>query len=101
MMTGANLLTAISAIALFSTGVPVFAGEATLAAPARTARLATDAGGWACDGVRCAGPAQGATGELVAVCTAVADNAGRVTAFTAGDKAFAEAELARCNRHAK
>ncbi len=74
-------------------------GTATLAAPADIGRIVTDAGVWQCSGNSCTGSAESVTGIAVAACTAVADTAGRVTAFTAGSTNFGEAELSRCNRH--
>ncbi len=94
--------TLIFAIALTS---PVFAapvsGTATLAAAASKAKLVTDAGSWTCTGTSCTGTSDTVTSNAVAVCTGVADRAGRVTAFASGETVFADAELARCNRHLK
>lgn len=75
------------------------AAAAQLAAPARSAMIITDSGMWHCDGTACSGLAGPALRGAVAVCTAIADGAGRVAAFTAGDYAFSVADLARCNRH--
>lgn len=77
------------------------AGTATLAAPAEAASVTGEGGVWRCTGTSCTGPANTVTSIAVAACTVVADKAGRVTAFTAGDTSFGEAELTRCNRHKK
>lgn len=91
------LLTAIA----FTT--PAFAapvaGTASLAADASKDRIVTDAGVWTCTGATCSGRADTVTSLAVAACTAVADKAGRVSSFSAGNTAFGDAELARCNRH--
>ncbi len=88
----------ISASVAHATPAP---GTATLAAPAEIARIVTESGSWRCTGTSCTGTADSVTSVAVAACTAVAGKAGRVTAFTAGATAFAEPELARCNRHVK
>ncbi len=94
---------AIVAIALTS---PAFAapapGTATLGAPtAKAMRVVAETGAWRCEGSRCSGPADTVTRVAVAACTAVADRAGRVTAFSVGSLAFGDADLARCNRNVK
>jgi len=75
--------------------------SATLADPARTANMVTVAGVWQCAGTTCTGMANPLLREAVAACTDVADHAGHVVAFTAGSYNFADADLMRCNRHAK
>jgi len=76
-------------------------GTATLATPAAQARIVGEGGVWRCTGTTCTGPADTRARLAVAACSAVADANGRVTAFSAGGTDFAEAELARCNRHVK
>jgi hypothetical protein len=96
--------TLLIAIALISSSAATAApapGAASLVAPAEIARIITEAGSWACSGTACAGPADSVTSVAVAVCTALADRAGRITAFSAGATAFGDAELKRCNRHIK
>ena len=77
------------------------AGTATLAAPASLSKVVGEGGVWRCDGATCTGMADARVGLAVAACAAVADANGRVMAFTAGETAFGEAELKRCNRHVK
>ncbi len=96
-----RILIAIAAITASAAAAAPAPGSATLTTPAEINRIVTDAGSWRCSGTSCAGPADSVTSIAVAVCTAVADHAGRVTAFTVGGAAFADAELARCNRHIK
>jgi len=93
-----SLLAAITASPALAAPV---AATATLAAPARSDRAVTPEGVWRCTADSCTGNALPITGEAVGVCSAVADHAGRVKAFTVGALTFAEAELARCNRHVK
>ena len=94
--------TLILAIALTSPALAAPTdGVATLAAPARVAKVTGEAGSWRCDGTSCTGSADSGLRAAVAACATVAEAAGRVTAFTAGTLTFADAELARCNRHAR
>ena len=95
------LIVAIAAISAAAAQAAPVPGTATIAAPTEIARIVTESGSWRCAGTSCDGPADTVAGIAVAACTAVADRAGRVTAFTAGDMVFAEAALARCNRHVK
>ncbi len=96
------LRTLIIAIALtFPAIAAPVSGTATLAAPATVARVTTESGRWSCAATSCSGNADSVTGPAVATCTALADRAGRVTAFTAGATSFGTGELARCNRHGK
>ena len=96
-----HLMTAIAAsLATAAVAAPA-AGTATLAAPASLTKVVGDGGVWHCDGMTCTGMADARPALAVAACAAVADANGRVTAFSAGDTAFAEAELKRCNRHVK
>jgi len=96
--------TFIVAIAVISssaaTAAPV-SGTATLGAAAKAERVITESGTWHCEGLSCSGAAELTTRLAVAACTAVADSAGRVSAFAVGGTAFGEAELGRCNRHVK
>jgi hypothetical protein len=94
-------LIAIAVIFSSSANAAPTTGTATLAAPAEIARIVTETGSWRCSGTRCDGLADSMTNIGVAACTAVADRAGRVVAFTAGETAFGDAELKRCNRHIK
>ncbi len=77
------------------------AGTATLAAPASQTKIVGEGGVWRCDGATCTGMADARPALAVAACAAVADTAGRVTAFTAGAMTFGEPELKRCNRHVR
>lgn len=94
----ATAMATLSATAVAATPV---AGTATLAAPAALARIVTEDGNWSCAGAACAGTADNQTAAAVAICTAITDRAGRVAASSAGETAFAAAELLRCNRHEK
>lgn len=95
----------LAVIAAITVAGPVFAGTApstaTLAAPARVASITAESGVWRCDGTTCGGLASTTLREAVAVCTGLADSAGRVVAFTAAGKDFTADDLARCNRHQK
>ncbi|KAB7648525.1 CC_3452 family protein [Polymorphobacter fuscus] len=92
---------AIAAISASAAAAAPVAGTATLAAPAAAERVTTARGLWQCTGTSCAGTADSVVNTAVGLCTTLADRAGRVSAFSAGDAAFGEAELARCNRHLK
>ena len=95
------LLVAIAAISTTTAHAAPAAGTATLAAPATVAHIVGETGSWNCSGTACTGIADTVTNIAVAACSTVADKAGRVAAFTVGTASFAEAELARCNRHVK
>jgi len=51
---------------------------------------------WACTGASCSAP-RAATSPDANVCTAIARRVGRLTSFSAGERSFDSAELARCN----
>lgn len=95
------LLVAIAAISTTAAHAAPAAGTATLAAPASVTHLVGESGSWNCTGTACTGTADSVTSVAVAACTNVVDKAGRVAAFSVGSASFAEAELARCNRHIK
>jgi hypothetical protein len=90
-------IVAITAIPAFADTVP---GHAVLAGTANATVVAPN-GAWHCTANACSGPTDTRLASAVADCTAVADGAGRVAAFTAGSYAFADADLTRCNRHLK
>ncbi len=96
-----SLFVAITLIASAPVLADPIEGSATLAAPAKVSRVAGDTSAWRCDGTQCTGGVEPDKRSAMVTCTAVADTAGRVRAFTAGATSFAEADLARCNRHVK
>lgn len=94
-------LALIAAITSSSALAQLGPSTATLAAPARVTAPVTESGVWRCTGTSCAGMASPMLREAVATCTGIADAAGRVAAFTAAGYSFTDADLTRCNRHAK
>lgn len=80
--------------------VPGYAStySATLAAPATERFIGSDIT-WNCGAAAC----QGATDESrpVVLCESLAKKAGRIDSFIVDGRAFAPAELARCNASAK
>lgn len=69
--------------------------RAELASPATEARFVARDVVWACKGANCTA-GQG-TSRPVIMCAALAKAAGPIASFTAGGKALAADELARCN----
>jgi hypothetical protein len=83
---------------LFVVG-PAYAGEplyrASLEKPAATRTIVKDIA-WSCTGADCVAP-RTASAPDGNVCTAVARKLGRLVSFQSGDRAFAAAELEKCN----
>ena len=84
---------------LAAIGAPAFAAapvyHATLAAPGAAAVVVRDLR-WQCEGTSCWAPFT-ATASDSTVCAAVVRKLGAITAFTAGARDLAAAEIDRCN----
>jgi hypothetical protein len=70
--------------------------HASLAAPAPAGRTVAKETLWTCAGTECRAPRSGLSSDMNE-CRAMARKLGRVTAFFAGERSFAAADLDRCN----
>ena len=70
--------------------------HASLAAPAPAAKVVARETLWNCAGTDCRAPRSGRATDL-AECRAMTKKLGRVSAFWAGERAFAAADLDKCN----
>lgn len=91
------LLAVTAAFAAAPVGAAVYSAT-PVSAPADAQIVARDVA-WACGGQSCTGSTS--NGRPIVVCQALAKKAGRIASFSVDGRAFAPAELERCNASAK
>lgn len=87
----------IAAGSASATAAPLY--RAGLATPATVKMVLKDVS-WTCVGAACAAPRTASSSDGK-VCAAMVRKVGPVTSFNSGERAFDDAELARCNSAAE
>lgn len=89
---------ALGAILLSAAPAAAATYSATLAAPANGTIIARDIS-WNCSGATCQGATENSRPAVL--CQSLAKRAGRLDSFAVNGRAFAAAELERCNASAR